>query len=341
MKYPRAIVAVLLLIVMAHPGAAADPPSVESVLGAVVLLQSEIPADARTAKALGRRRYGNGVVIDSDGLIVTIGHVILEADAVVITTGGGKSVPGHVIAYDHPTGLGLVRADEPLDVRPMAFAESAESRVGDPVIVAGAGGPETAIQAHIVSRRGFVGYWEYILDDAIFTMPPYGVFGGAAMVDADGRLLGIGSLFVPDAVAQGKHGPGNMFVPVDLLKAILADLIADGRSVQSVRPWLGMITRETHGGLLVVRVSRDSPAQLAGIRSGSVLRGLQGKPIKSQEDFYRRLWAAGAPGVTVRLNLVDPTAGAREVDVVTSDRYDWLRYKPGSRGAGAGAGNAK
>ncbi|MCK5275183.1 MAG: serine protease [Alphaproteobacteria bacterium] len=331
MKYSRAILAALLLIVTAHSAAAADPPTVESVLGAVVLLQSEVPADARTAMSLGRQRYGNGIVIDSDGLIVTIGHVILEADAVTVTTGGGKTVPAHVVAYDHPTGLGLVRADEPLDVRPMAFADSAGAQVGDPVIVAGAGGPETAIQAHIVSRRGFVGYWEYILDDAIFTMPPYNVFGGAAMVDANGRLLGIGSLFVPDAVGPGEHGPGNMFVPVDLLKAILADLIADGRSPQSVRPWLGMITRETHGGLFVARASRDSPAQLAGIRSGSILVGLQGKSIKSQEDFYRRLWASGAPGVTVRLSVIDPKGEPRDVDVVTSDRYDWLRFKPGER----------
>lgn len=331
MKYSRAIITALLLIAAVHPAAAANPPSVESVLAAVVLLQSEIPADARTVKFLGRQRHGNGIVIDSDGLIVTIGHLILEADAVTVTTGGGKNVQGHVVAYDHPTGLGLVRAEAPLGVRPMALGDSAGSRVGDAVIVAGAGGPEAAIKAHIVSRRGFVGYWEYILDDAIFTMPPYGVFGGAAMVDANGRLLGIGSLFVPDAAGRGGHGPGNMFVPVDLLKAVLADLIADGRSVESVRPWLGMITRETHGGLLVVRASTDSPAQRAGIRSGSILQGLQGKRIESQEDFYRRLWAAGAPGVTVRLSLIDPEGEAREVEIVTADRYDWLRFTPGER----------
>ena len=331
MKYTRAILAALLLIVTANPVAAEDPPTVESVLGAVVLLQSEVPADARTAKFLGRKRQGNGIVIDSDGLIVTIGHVVLEADVVTVTTGGGKVVPGHVIAYDYPTGLGLVRAARPLGVKPMAFGDSAGAAAGDSVIVAGAGGTETAIKAHVVSRRGFVGYWEFILDDAIFTMPPYGVFGGAALVGADGRLLGIGSLFVPDAVRPGEHGPGNMFVPVDQLKAILADLIADGRSVRSMRPWLGMITRETHGGLLVARAATDSPAQRAGIRSGSILQGLQGKRIESQEDFYRRLWAAGAPGVTIRLSLVDPAGEVREVEVVTADRYDWLRFEPGER----------
>ncbi len=162
-------------------------------------------------------------------------------------------------------------------------------------------------------------------------MPPYRAFRGAALIDAEGRLLGIGSLSLPDAPGPGQHGPGNMFVPVARLKAALADLIADGRSQESVRPWLGMITHETPGGLTVIRAAADSPARLAGIRSGSILRILEGKPIVSQEDFYRRLWAAGAPGVTVRIGLTDPSGDTREIDVVTADRYGWLKFVPGER----------
>jgi serine protease Do len=329
MKYPGIIVVIILIFAIGRPTAAEERPTVETVLGAIVLLQSTVSPNARTAAFLGRQRRGNGVVIDGNGLIATIGHVVLEADLVTITKSDGVTVPGHVIAYDNPTGLGLVRADEPLNIRPLGFADSSGAAVGDKVLVAGAGGVRAAIQAFIVSRRDFVGYWEYVLEDAIFTMPPYGAFGGAALVDADGRLLGIGSLFLPDAASPGQHGPGNMFVPVDRLKTILAELITDGRSRESVRPWLGMITRETGDGLVVIRAAADSPAWVSGIRSGSILRELDGKPIASQKDFYRRLWKAGGPGVTVRISLTEPTGSARDVDVVTADRYDWLKFKPG------------
>jgi S1-C subfamily serine protease len=324
MKYLHVIFAAVLAAVTALPAAAAEPPTVESVLGAVVALHAEVPESARTAEVLGLQRDGHGVVIDADGLVLTIGYLILEAESVTVTAGGGAPVKARILAYDHATGFGLVRATEKLDVRPMALGDSAGAVPGDLVLVAGAGGPRFAIQARIVSRRGFTGYWEYMLDDAIFAMPPYPVFGGAALVDANGRLLGVGSLFVSDAMGPGEHGPGNMFVPVDLLKPILADLIADGRSAESPRPWLGMITRETRGGLFVARASYDGPAQLAGVLPGSLVLGLQGKPIRSQEDFYRRLWAAGKPGVTVRLTLIDPEGEPRDVDIVTGDRYDWL-----------------
>jgi S1-C subfamily serine protease len=319
----------MLAVVAAHPAAAEDPPTVESVLGAIVALRAEVPPNARTADVLGLRRDGHGVVIDSDGLVLTIGYLILEAESVHILTRDGATVAAHVVAYDHPTGFGLVRAEKPLGVRPMPFAESARAAHGDLVLVAGAGGPHAAIQARIVSRRPFAGYWEYMLDDAIFTMPPYPVFGGAALVDSNGRLLGIGSLFVNDAMGPGEQSPGNMFVPIDLLKPILADLIADGRSAESQRPWLGMITREAPDGLFIARATYDGPAQLAGVLPGSLLLALQGKPIASQMDFYRRLWAAGPPGVTVRLTLIDPTGEPRDIDVVTGDRYDWLGFKPG------------
>lgn len=329
MKIFRASIWVLIVVAAVRSAAATEEATVESVLGAVVLLETAVPEDARTAAFLGRQRRGNGIVIDSNGLIVTIGHLVLEADDVTILTGEGKEVPGQVIAYDHPTGLGLVRADAKLGITPIAFADSSASAAGDKVIVAGAGGADAAINAIIVSRRDFVGYWEYILEDAIFTMPPYRAFRGAALIDAEGRLLGIGSLSLPDASGPGQHGPGNMFVPVDRLKEVLADLITDGRSRESERPWLGMITRETGGGLVVIRSAADSPAWLSGIRSGSILRELDGKPIASQEDFYRRLWKAGRPGVAVHIGLTDPAGAAREVDVVSADRYDWLKFKPG------------
>jgi len=324
MKFLHTVFAAVLAGAAALPATAAEAPTVEAVLGAVVALRAEIPAGARTAETLGPERDGHGVVIDADGLVLTIGYLILEAESVTVSAADGAPVPARILAYDHATGFGLLRAEQKLGVQPMALAKSAAAEDGDLVIVAGAGGPGSAIQARIVSRRGFTGYWEYMLDEAIFTMPPHPVFGGAALIDAGGRLLGIGSLFVNDAAGPGEFSPGNMFVPIDLLKPILADLIADGRSAAPPRPWLGMITHEAPGGLFVARASHDGPAQLAGILPGSLVLALQGKPIRSQEDFYRRLWAAGAPGVTVRLTLIDPTGEPGEIDVVTGDRYDWL-----------------
>ena len=324
MKHLHIIFAAVVAFGAARPAAAAEPPTVESVLGAVVALRAEVPPEARTADTLGTQRDGHGVVIDADGLVLTIGYLILEAGSVTVTAGDGAPVPARIIGYDHATGFGLLRAEAPLAVQPMAFARSADAEDGDLVLVAGAGGPDYAMQARIVSRRGFAGYWEYMLDEAIFTMPPHPVFGGAALIDAGGRLLGIGSLFVNDAMGPGEFSPGNMFVPIDLLKPILADLISDGRSAAPPRPWLGLYTQETQGGLFVARVAVNGPAQLAGVLPGSLVLALDGKPIASQAAFYRGIWAAGAPGVTIRLTVIDPMGEPGEVAIVTADRHDWL-----------------
>jgi len=307
------------------PGHAAEPPTVEAVLGAIVALHAEIPASARTADTLGMERDGHAVVIDSDGLALTIGYLILEAETVTLAAAGGEPVPARIVAYDHATGFGLLRAQEPLGVRPMAMGRSALAEEGDTVLVAGAGGAHFAIQAHIVSRRPFAGYWEYMLDEAIFTVPPHPVFGGTALISAEGSLLGIGSLFVNDAAGPGEYSPGNMFVPIDLLKPILADLIAEGRSSAPRHPWLGLYTQEAPaGGLFVNHVAADGPAQQAGILPGSLVLAVNGKPIRTLESFYQEVWAAGVPGVTVSLTLIDPTGEPRDVAVVTGDRADWL-----------------
>ncbi len=325
MKRLLSFFAVLAVLTPAlAPAGAAEPPTVESVLGAVVALHAEIAPDARTANSLGLERDGHGVVIDSDGLVLTIGYLILEADSVTVATVGGTPVPARILAYDHATGFGLLRAERKLGVRPMTMAKSANAEPGDRVLVAGAGGADFAMQARIVSRRSFAGYWEYMLDEALFTMPPHPEFGGAALIDAEGRLLGIGSLFVNDAMGPGEFSPGNMFVPIDLVKPILADLIADGRSSEPPRPWLGLYTQEAPQGLFVSRVASDGPAQLAGVLPGSLVLAVDGRPIESMEGFYRQVWAAGAPGVTIRLTLIDPMGEPQEVAIASGDRYDWL-----------------
>lgn len=319
----------LAALVVPAAAPAQQAPTISEVLSGVVGLHATIPDAARTAGALGTEREGHGVVIDSDGLVLTIGYLILEADSVVLTTASGRTVSATIVAYDHNSGFGLVRADAKLDARPVPMADSTRSAPGDEVIVAGSGGPTQLMAARIISRRTFAGYWEYLLEDAIFTIPPYPSYGGAALFDKRGNLLAVGSLLVQDAAESGLYSPGNMFVPVEALKPVLADLMTGGRPATPPHPWLGLFTTPAERGLAVVRVSPDGPAESAGIVPGSVIVGVEGAPVADQEDFYRRVWARGAPGVTVRLTLIEPDGEAREVAIVSGDRYDWLRLRKG------------
>ncbi len=328
MKTPIRLAAALFMALTASGALAENPPTVGAVLSAVIGLRANVPADARTAGSLGTEREGHGVVIDSDGLVLTIGYLILEAESVTLTTNAGKAVPARIVAYDHASGFGLVRALQDLKIRPLPLADSGEPQIGQRMMVAGSGGERFAIVAQIISRRTFTGYWEYLLEDAIFTEPPYPLFGGAALIDSAGHLVGIGSLFVNDAAGPEQFAPGNMFVPVNALKPILADLVAGGRTNAPPRPWLGLYTSQAERGLLVGRVAPDGPAAIAGIQPGSLILGVDGAPIGGQEDFYRRVWAAGAPGDALRLTLIDPAGEPREVEITAGNRYNWLRLKP-------------
>jgi len=330
MKYFRIFSIAFLVLLDAAGASAQQPPTVESVFRAIVGVTAEIDPEARTAQSLGTLRDGHGVVIGGDGLVLTIGYLILEADWVVVTTGDGMEVPAQVVAYDHGTGFGLVRTESSLGIDPIPLGDSDAAQAGFQVLAAGSDGPRFARPAEIVSRRTFTGYWEYLLEDAIFTMPPYPIYGGAALIDPRGQLVGIGSLLVNDARAPGEAGLGNMFVPINELKPILDELLARGRA-GAPRAWLGLYTEETPTeGLYVNSVAEEGPAYKAGIAPGSVLIGLEGEPIASQEDFYRRVWAAARPGEGVRVLLLDHAGNPREVEIVTGDRYDWLRLKPGN-----------
>lgn len=318
-----------LLFLFLIPARAAEI-NVQEVLGAVVKLTSEVPAAARTAAQLGTQREGHAAVIDSDGLVVTIGYLILEAEKVDLTLPDGKTVPARIVAYDHETGFGLVRALQPLGVKPLRLGESKSARDGAPVLVAGHGGTANAAAARVVARRDFAGYWEYLLEDAIFTVPPFPSFGGAALIDSGGRLIGIGSLIIPDAAGPETHSPGNMFVPIDALKPIMADLLERGRSERPRHPWIGVYTMEASGHLFVRRVARDGPAAKAGLAEGDIIVAVGGQPVSGQKDFYRKLWARGAPGVEIGLSLLKPGMGMTEAKVKSIDRYSWLRFPSGN-----------
>lgn len=319
---------VILAFVVALPAFVGAQEFTAETLNALVKVRAEVPAEARTAASLGPLREGSGVVIDSNGLIVTIGYMILEASHVQVTDFSGKTVPAEVLGYDHATGFGLLRALSPAaGARPLPLGLSEDLERGAEVLILSYGGNGPAGQgAYVVSRREFAGYWEYLLERAIFTAPHHANFGGAALVDRGGRLLGIGSLQVPEAL-PGQPVPGNMFVPIDLLKPILSDLARKGRSGARARPWLGAQMEEAGGHVIIRRVSKGGPAAKAGLRPGDLIAGVGGVPVQGLADIYRKVWALGSPGVSVPLNILKGVQ-VDEVRVKSGDRYDYLRLNP-------------
>ncbi|MBI2295607.1 MAG: serine protease [Betaproteobacteria bacterium] len=290
-------------------------------LDAVVKLSIKALPEARTAENLGAEREGSGVVLDDRGLILTIGYLILEAGSILVMTGDGRVFPASVVGYDHATGFGLVRAG--LSCRPVEVGNSADVRELATVLVAAHGAAGGASRACVVSQRRFTGWWEYMIEGGIFTAPPRFEHSGAALLDAEGRLVGVGSLWVSDALEVGAAFPGNMFVPIDLLKPLLDDLLATGRRREPPRPWLGVYSEEIEGHVVVTRVLADSPADKAGLFRGDIILGVGGEAIGHQSEFYQRLWASGEAGASVVLHVLHKKA-VRQLSVHSADRMEYL-----------------
>ncbi len=289
----------------------------------VVLLRAVAPKDAHSASTLGTQREGSGIVIDSSGLILTIGYLIVEAEGIEVVPADGKAVPATVVGYDHTTGFGLVRATLPLSIEPIEFGHSANLQERDPVLIAGFDG---VAPAYVVSKRQFAGYWEYLLESAIFTAPATVNWSGAALIGRDGKLYGVGSLIVTDAVRPQTYSPGNMFVPIDLLKPILGDLIGGGKVSGPARPWIGVNTQEMQGHLVVTRVTRASPAEKGGLKPGDIILRIGGVEIKGQVDFYRKLWSSGPAGTQIPLSVLQG-AQMKEMVIESIDRTQLLRTR--------------
>jgi len=270
------------------------------------------------------------VVIDSKGHILTIGYLILEAETIEVIGPEGKAIKATSVGYDHNTGLGLLRTDKPLSVMPMELGESSEVKEGDPVLVASHAGSDSVQGARVFSRDEFVGYWEYLLEDAILTAPFHSNFGGAALIDRNHRLVGIGSLFVQIAIPGIGSIPGNIFVPIDHLKPILNDLMSKGRPQVPPRPWLGLYVEEAHDHIIVKRVASESPAEHAGLRPGDIILTVNKKAVIGLADFYRKVWALGSAGVDVPLRVLQGIE-IRDINVHSSDRYLFFSLKPQKR----------
>jgi len=309
--------------------AASDASYAQLVQAAKAVVGVKVRAlpDARSNDMLGQERDGSGVLIDDQGLVLTMAYLVQEADVVQVTDSDGQTVPAAVVATDDATGFALLRPLGHLSPKPIRIGDSSSVAKLDRLMIV-SGGEEQAVSiATVVSRRPFAGYWEYLLDDAIFTAPPRLDHSGAALVNKDGELVGIGSLFVMDSLKSAETLPGNMFVPIDLLKPVLDEMVRTGGRKASHRPWLGIDSLEEDGRVKVMQVSEESPAAKAGIKSGDIILSVDGEPVETLATLYGVMWKSGPPGVDVRLTVLQGPA-VHEIVVRSIDHQDFMRHKP-------------
>lgn len=291
-------------------------------LSSVVSVTTQIPEDAMTADILGTERMGNGVVI-RDNIVLTIGYLVTEAETIWLTS-GETTTPGHVLGYDQATGFGLIQALGQLNLPPLELGDSDATKIGDAVVVAGAGGIDHAVAAHIVAKQEFAGYWEYLLDEALFTAPAHPHWGGTALINTEGALLGIGSLQVEHSDPDGENFDLNMVVPINLLKPVVDDLLKIGRANRPPRPWLGLYTAEIDDQIVVAGIASDGPSEDTELEVGDIVVSVAGREVHDLADFFRSVWALGAAGVDVPLDIHRDGA-AFEVTIKSVDRSKLLK----------------
>jgi S1-C subfamily serine protease len=296
----------------------------DRALSAVLGVRAMVPEDAFTAATLGTERAGSGVLIRRDGLVLTIGYLVTEAETIWLTSEGGGAVPGHVLAYDQETGFGLIQALGRLDMPPLEIGAGMRVGAGDRAIMAAEGGRRHAIAARVVARQEFAGYWEYVLDRAIFTAPAHPFWGGAALIGADGTLIGIGSLHVQHSSGRELRRDVNMVVPIDLLPPILDDMLSYGRPNRPPRPWLGLYAAEVEDAIVVAGLNEKGPASEAGLRPGDRILSVRDEPITTLAGFWRRCWAAGPAGSEIVLQ-VSRDNQTLEKRIQSADRARFLK----------------
>ena len=307
-----------------QPDPAAYTFDLTNALNSIVALQSRVPEDAHTVGALGANRAGHGVVISEDGLILTIGYLVVEAESIWLVDHLGTAVAGHVAGYDNETGFALVQALGRLCAPALPLGSASNISVGDPVVFAGHGGPACALATCIKEKREFAGYWEYLLEEAMFTSPAHPFWGGGALIGSDGTLCGIGSLYVQENRSNGQSYDGNMIVPIDLLKPIFNDLRRFGRPQRAPRPWIGALTAESNGRIVVVGLWDKGPAETAGLQTEDFIIGVNKLPVSTLPELFRAMWSLGEAGAEVPLNIL---RAGQLVDVIiySSDRSAYYR----------------
>jgi S1-C subfamily serine protease len=199
---------------------------------------------------------------------------------------------------------------------------AAEAAVDDEVVVLAHGGRAHSLAARLIARREFAGYWEYLIEEALFTAPPHPQWGGTALLDLDGRLLGIGSLILHESV-EDETLDANMFVPIDLLEPILRDMLTIGRPAGPARPWLGLHATTMHGQLIVGGLTHGGPAHRAGVRVGDAVLEVAGEPVAELGELFRKVWSIGPAGAEIPLTLARGGTPSH-VRIHSADRSDFL-----------------
>lgn len=300
----------------------------EEILKSIVKIRATIPKESFTANTLGTLREGNGVVIDLQGHILTTGYLIIEAETIEISIQGEeKPMPGVFVGYDHATGFGLLRTQKPTKVKPIKIGKSELVKEGTPLLIAAYGGKEAVQVVRVISRKEFAGYWEYLLENPFYTVPAFANYGGAALINQDGQLVGIGSLLSQIRVQGFGAIPCNISIPIDLIHPILDDLKTKSRPQKEPRPWLGINAEEVQGRVFITRIISGGPAEKAGLKKGDLVLSVKGKEVKSLIDFYRQVWALGNAGIDVPL-LILQGIQIREIIIKSSDRYQFLMLYP-------------
>jgi S1-C subfamily serine protease len=275
----------------------------DRALNAVVSLKSYVPQDAFTANTLGTERAGSAVMIRDSGLFVTIGYLITEAETIWIYTNDGQAVQGHALAVDQETGFGLVQALGRVNLPHLELGDSDRLKVGDQVVFSAGGGSHHTIETRVVGRQEFAGYWEYALDDALFTAPAHPFWGGCGLIGNDGKLMGIGSLILQQGDGRGRRLDMNMVVPIGHLTPILKDLLTFGRVNRPARPWLGLYATESEDSIVVGGLTNGGPAEKAGLQVGDRIVSVNDDDVPDLIGLWRRVWSSGSAGAEVRMHI--------------------------------------
>ncbi len=325
MKKTICLLLMLILLICSNANVSAEPAS-DDIFKSVVRVSATVPNDAESAATLGSKREGNGITIDDKGTILTVGYLVREAESIEVTDQSGKTVSARLVGYDYNTGFGLLHPDDNLGLPAIGIGQSSTINVGDPVIAIGYG--DEAVQAaRVASREEFAGYWEYLLDDAIYTVPPFSNFSGAALINKEGKLVGIGSLYTRLLIPDLGYLACNVFIPIDLLPPLLADLKSTAHSPKESRPWLGINAAESYGRIFITKVTAGGPAEKAGLKRGDIILTVAGKEVTGLSDFYRKIWSVGKAGVEVPFGILQGI-GIRDIKVKSLARNRDLKSAP-------------
>jgi len=322
---------VLSSVFMSHALAQSqnNSPSIEASVAiikqaqqALVLVTTRSIEGAPSERTLGRSRQGTGVVIGPDNLILTIGYLVLEAEHIEVRTFDQRQLPARLVGYDQATGFALIKPlipSKPLPAVPLGSTQTLTR--GEALLVAAGMDLRSLAAAELIDVRPFTGFWEYHLDRALYTSPPFAMHSGAGLFNKHGELMGIGSLVMND-VMPPQHPeslPGNMFVPAELLGPILNELLTTGTSLNSQRPWLGLNAQERNGRIVVTRVSPNGPAFQAGLKPGHRLIALNGQAIESLAGFYKQVWALPLSSKQLQLTVLE-NSNPKVLDIAVQDR---------------------